>query len=236
MYNSSTSVDQIAVFLLITGSALMAADDNRLLFDFAKPDAAKDWQTVNDGVMGGVSAGQFKISSENTMDFVGTLSLENNGGFASVRSRPKSLELQAGDILVARVRGDGREYTLNLYVARPRTAFSYRLSFKTRKGEWIDVRAPLDTFVATSFGQVVPNEPLNPGEIKAIGFLLSDKKAGPFRLEVEWIKVKSGAAVTSAMVTQGDIAYGEHERHKLDVYAPMEGENHPVVFWIHGGG
>ena len=36
-----------------------------------------------------------------------------------------------------------------------------------------------------------------------------------------------------------DIAYyaePKNERQTLDVYAPKEGKNHPVVFWIHGGG
>ena len=37
---------------------------------------------------------------------------------------------------------------------------------------------------------------------------------------------------------QRDIAYCEprNERQTLDVYAPAEGEDHPVVLWIHGGG
>jgi arylformamidase len=35
-----------------------------------------------------------------------------------------------------------------------------------------------------------------------------------------------------------DLAYAEpkNERQTLDVYSPAEGKNHPVVFWIHGGG
>jgi acetyl esterase/lipase len=35
-----------------------------------------------------------------------------------------------------------------------------------------------------------------------------------------------------------DLAYTEpkNERQTLDVYAPSEGKNHPVVLWIHGGG
>jgi arylformamidase len=35
-----------------------------------------------------------------------------------------------------------------------------------------------------------------------------------------------------------DIAYAEpkNARQMLDVYAPAEGKNRPVIFWIHGGG
>ncbi len=188
MLTKVLSAGLVAGCLVMAGSILMAAEDDRMLFEFGDPEVAQRWETVNDGVMGGVSDGQFKISNQ-TMEFFGTLSLENSGGFTSVRSGPAKLGLEKGDTLLARVRGDGREYTLNLYVARPRTAFSYRWTFKTQKGEWVEIRAPLDKFVATSFGRLVPNEPLNPVEVNAIGFLLSDNLAGPFKLEVEWIKV-----------------------------------------------
>ncbi len=188
MLTKALSAGPVAVCLLMAGSILMAADEDRVLFEFGDPEAAQRWQAVNDSVMGGVSEGQFQISNQ-TMEFFGTLSLENAGGFTSVRSRPTKLGLGKGDTLVARVRSDGREYTLNLYVPRPRTAFSYRWTLKTQKNEWVEIRAPLKEFVATSFGRVVPNEPLNPAEVNAIGFLLSDKQAGPFKLEIEWIRV-----------------------------------------------
>jgi hypothetical protein len=102
--------------LLLSGAFLMADDKPRVLFDFIGADAAKEWQTVNDGVMGGVSEGKFKITDQKTLEFSGTLSLENNGGFASVRTKAKKLGLEKGDTLVARVKGDGREYSMNLYL------------------------------------------------------------------------------------------------------------------------
>jgi NADH dehydrogenase [ubiquinone] 1 alpha subcomplex assembly factor 1 len=79
----------------------------RTLFDFAGPEAAQQWQAVNDGVMGGVSDGRFRITDDKTLEFFGTLSLENNGGFASVRTKPGELGLSDGDELVVRVKGDG---------------------------------------------------------------------------------------------------------------------------------
>ena len=173
----------------------MAQDAPIPLFDFTGADAAKQWQAVNDGVMGGVSEGKFKITEAKTMEFFGTLSLANNGGFASLRSKAKKLDLEKGDTLVAKVRGDGREYTLNLYPARSRTAFSYRATVPTTKDEWIEVRVPLDEFEATSFGQVVREAgAVKPEEVSSVGFLLGDKKAGPFKMEIEWIKVERAAS------------------------------------------
>lgn len=189
MFSKPVFAGLVLMFMLSAGGFSMAKDAYQVLFDFNGTDAADEWQTVNDGVMGGVSDGQFKISEEKTLEFYGTLSLENNGGFASVRSRSKDLGLKKGDRLVVRLRGDGREYSLNLYTQRRMTAFSYRAVFATKKDEWIEVLLPLDTFVATSFGQVIDNQPLEPGEVNGIGILLGDKKAGRFKLEVEWIKV-----------------------------------------------
>jgi monofunctional biosynthetic peptidoglycan transglycosylase len=185
-------IPRTLLILVSLGGASLAADDDggRVLFKFGNPEAADQWQSVNDGVMGGRSDGQFKMTADKTMEFFGTLSLENNGGFASVRTRPSKLDLGPGDTLVARVRGDGRKYNFNLYVPRRLTAFSYRADFETKKDEWIEVEIPLDKFEATSFGRVVQNQPLNPAEVNGLGILLGDNKAGPFKLEVEWIKVR----------------------------------------------
>ena len=180
--------------LFLFGALVMAEDSTLPLFDFAEATAAKEWQTVNDGVMGGVSEGKFRITEAKTLEFTGTLSLENNGGFASVRSKSKKLSLEKGDTVVAKVRGDGREYTLNLYVKRLRIAFAYQAAMPTKKDEWVEVRIPLDQFEATSFGNKVKDAgPVNPDEVNAVGFLLGDKKAGPFQLEIESIKVERTA-------------------------------------------
>ncbi len=180
--------------LILMGSFVMAQDTPQTLFDFTGADAAKEWQNVNDGVMGGVSEGKLKITDKKTLEFFGTLSLENNGGFASVRTKAKKLDLGKGDTVVAKVRGDGREYMLNLYLNKPLIAFSYRATVQTKKDEWIEVKVPLDKFEATSFGRPVKDAGVvDPKEISALGFMLSDKKAGPFKMEVESIKVERAA-------------------------------------------
>jgi NADH dehydrogenase [ubiquinone] 1 alpha subcomplex assembly factor 1 len=178
----------VALFLMQLTSAVRAQDNQTMLFDFSKPDAAEQWQTVNDGVMGGVSDGKVRITGKN-VEFYGRLSLENNGGFASVRSKAAKMDLSKHDGLVFKVRGDGRDYYLNVHVPTYQIAFSYRASFKTEKDKWTEVTIPFTDLKATSFGRVVEKgQPLNPSDVEAVGFLLADKKAGPFKLEVSWIK------------------------------------------------
>ena len=177
----------VAMFFSIVTVSLA---EERILFSFDNPESAKPWQTVNDGVMGGRSDGRFKINDNKNMEFFGTLSLENNGGFASVRARGGNLALKKDDVIVARVRGDGREYKFNVYDQGGLGGFSYRQSFKTKKDEWIEVELPVNKFVATWRGRVFPNQKLDPRNVSGLGFLLGDKKAGTFILEVEWIKVK----------------------------------------------
>ena len=171
----------------VRGMTFAAADTgDRTLFQFDNPGAATVWRTVNDGVMGGRSVGRFAINADNRLEFFGNLSLENNGGFASVRARGISLGLQAGDAIVIRLRGDGREYKFDLYAG----SYSFRQSLRTTKNEWIEVTLPVDHGVATWRGRVFPAEKLDLNQVNGLGILLGDKKPGPFKLEIEWIKLK----------------------------------------------
>ena len=178
------------IFLCLCGQVAPQEAGQVSLFDFAAPEASQQWQAVNDGVMGGVSDGRFRITPDKTMEFFGTLSLENNGGFASVRTKPKDLDVKAGDAIVVRIKGDGREYVLNLYTKSRRMAFSYRAPLPTKQGEWTEVSVPLAEFIPTSFGrQVQGMGPVQPDDITGLGFMLSDKKPGVFKLEVESVGV-----------------------------------------------
>lgn len=159
-------------------------DGGSVLFDFSHRDAR--WRVTDDVVMGGASQGSVYFD-DGTMVFSGELSLANNGGFSSVRSPSADLGLEAGDFISARVRGDGREFALNLYTPERRRAFSYRAKFTTVPNEWMEVRVPVEEFLATSFGKTVAGT-IDAKRVCGVGFLLGDKAEGSFRLEVEWIR------------------------------------------------
>jgi len=161
---------------------------DKTLFDFSTATSTAAWQIANDDVMGGISRSSFHLTNDMAV-FLGEISLKNNGGFASVRSLPAHHDLSGCGAFVVRVRGDGRSYRFTARTPRAFDSPIYQAVFKTQKGEWEEPCLPLKEFVPTFRGRVLSGEPpLDPAKITSAGFLISDKQAGAFFLEIEWIK------------------------------------------------
>jgi len=193
---------KLTIWSLLLGffSTGMAAEPiSKLLTDFSDASVAKQWVSVNDNVMGGISEGGFRISEDNTLVFSGNLSLENRGGFTSIRTRPKDLNLEGYDTIALRLKGDGRTYYINLMNSSRSAASSYRAPIKTKKDNWQEIRISFKDFVFTSYGRNVAGAaPLKAKDIQSLGITLADKKAGPFRLELSWIRAEKGTVTERA--------------------------------------
>ena len=195
--NTYSYLPEVLSALLIAGSLLIttatnAAENEDTLFDFSTADQMDAWRVVNDGVMGGLSQSQMMLSGENTAVFQGNVSLDNNGGFASVRAIPTTNKTAGHTGIRLRVKGDGKNYQLRLRTDNRFDGASYRSEFSTQKGEWIVIDMPFEEMAPTFRGRVLADYPaVDPSQIQQLGFLISNKVAEPFRLEVDWIKAYS---------------------------------------------
>lgn len=185
-------VGTLALAVLLTQLPLSASE--KTVASFETDESLKSWTSVNDGVMGGISKGGFQRSEQGTLLFTGELSLENNGGFASIRMKPSALGLSGMSALVVKARGDGRTYWVDLRVTDQMSASSYRAYLPTTAGEWQETRIPFADFKPQAFGRELPVKPLNAAAVVSVGFTLADKKAGPFALEVGAVKATAGEA------------------------------------------
>lgn len=161
-----------------------------LLYDFEDSGEIAQWRNQDDPVMGGVSRSRAMAGPPSSLRFTGVVSLENNGGFAAVRSfgLPRPIDLSAYDAIRIRVLGDGQVYGFTLSTASTQPLL-YQTRFETRPGEWLTVDLPFRDFVPTRFGFRPPGAPnLNPRDIQLFGFIIADKQSGPFELNVDWIK------------------------------------------------
>jgi monofunctional biosynthetic peptidoglycan transglycosylase len=159
------------------------------VIDFSSRRGVEDWRVVNDGVMGGLSMSRIEATSSGTAVFKGHLSLENNGGFASVRTMLDALDLSDYDGIILRARGDGRTYQIRFRTDRRFDGVTYRANFVTKPDQWTIVRVPFTEFEPTFRGRLQRGvEPLDASRLQQLAFMVADKKEGPFRLEIQWVK------------------------------------------------
>lgn len=178
---------------MISTLLLALASGGQTLYDFGPEDTSR-WTTVHDTVMGGVSRGELSRTDAGTLVFEGYLSLENNGGFTSFRTRDRQLPFEGSDGIEMRVKGDGRTYILS-FDREGIGLFGggYWQRFETVAGEWTTVRLPWDGFEPVNFGRKVPNLPeLTPETARGLTVYLYDKKAGDFRVEFDSFATYAG--------------------------------------------
>jgi monofunctional biosynthetic peptidoglycan transglycosylase len=161
------------------------------LLDFDDAADVALWRPVDDVVMGGVSRSTFEQAGAGIARFRGNVSLENFGGFASVRTPPRDWDTARAQAFLLRVRGDGKAYKFTVRTSDGFDGIQYQSRFIATAGEWTDVRLPVDGFVATFRGRKVPfAASLDPAKVRAIGLTISDKQAGPFELLVDRIAIE----------------------------------------------
>ena len=153
--------------------------------------ALEPWRAINDGVMGGVSAGGMS-EIDKGLRFDGILSLENNGGFASVR-RLVDKDLSNTEGVRITVRGDVRRYQLRLYQQGPFDGVSWSLPFDT-ENKWQTLELYFADFKPMYRGRPVPSAGyIEPDRITQIGFLIGDNIPGEFHLDINLIGFMNSA-------------------------------------------
>ncbi len=162
-----------------------AAAAERVVVSFAEAGSIEGWSNVDDTVMGGVSASTTSWE-DGRLVFAGDLSLENNGGFTSIRSPQDAAlgsVLDGADAIGVVAEGDGRTYVLQLRTA---DELLYIARFATVDGEQQRYELPLDGFEpVTRFLDPAPDTPpLDPSTVVQLAIYLLDGQVGPFRLAV----------------------------------------------------
>jgi hypothetical protein len=160
------------------------------LFDFENPNAVKAWFAIDDRVMGGRSFSRLRQDPVGHAVFEGEVSLERNGGFASVRSSPGDRGLPGAVACLIELRGHDRQFKLSLFTDDGFDSLNYQASFVPAGDDWQTLCLPLYMFRASFRGREVPGAPpLDPSRIRQVGLMIAAKQAGPFALEIKRISL-----------------------------------------------
>ncbi|WP_299886321.1 CIA30 family protein [uncultured Lacinutrix sp.] len=157
------------------------------IFDFTTGCNISNWSIVDDVVMGGRSNGSFKLSPEGHGVFSGKVSLENNGGFSSVRHRFKTLDVSNYTKIVITLKGDGKPYQFRIK-ANQEDYYSYITYIKTNN-EWQTITVKLKDLYPTFRGRKLDIPNFDKKTIEELAFLIGNKKAETFMLTIDKIEL-----------------------------------------------
>ncbi len=158
------------------------------LFDFSKKCDLSNWYIVDDVVMGGRSDGRFGMDEDGHGVFYGNVSLENYGGFSSVRYGFDRQELSDFQFCKIRLKGDGKRYQFRVKTGRY-DRHSYIYYFET-SGDWETIDIPLAEMYPTYRGRRLDMANYPVEQLEEISFMIANKKAESFQLKMDWITME----------------------------------------------
>jgi hypothetical protein len=177
------------ILAAITMNNSILLNEDNILLNASLMKTENQWRIVNDGVMGGLSSSK-AILKDDKIIFSGNVSLENNGGFASLRSPVKDYNFSEFKGLELKLKTDGKLYSISMKETSYFTGYFYTKSFETKKDEWIVVQIPFDQLKLYYFGkETKSNKKIPLDNIKEISLLIGDKQSGEFKAEIDYIRL-----------------------------------------------
>lgn len=158
------------------------------IYDFNQNSSPRDWRIIDDGVMGGLSQGKFSIDAEGNGVFAGTVSLENNGGFSSVRYQCDKVKVTKDSKVRIRLKGDGKNYQFRIK-DKATSYYSYITTFKT-SGDWETIEIKLSELYPSFRGQTLNLPNFDSTSFEEIFFLIGNKKNESFQLVLDKIELE----------------------------------------------
>ena len=174
--------------LLFIMILLFSSLQSNHIFKFSTTANIQDWIVVDDVVMGGESASSFRLNSDGNGVFEGTISLDNNGGFSSVKYRFPKKQIKQFTKVVLRVQGDGKQYQFRIK-SDSGEYYSYISSFLTN-GSWQEIEIALKDFYPSFRGRKLNQPNFSKDAIEEITFLIGNKKKEHFKLLIDQIELR----------------------------------------------
>ncbi|MEP2278287.1 CIA30 family protein [Maribacter sp.] len=158
------------------------------IFKFNKKTDPKEWQVVNDGVMGGLSMGLIQVNLEGNGVFSGHVSLENNGGFCLVRHDVDRMPVDMFSSFIIKLKGDGKKYAFRCKSGEhQRHTYSY--DFKSSK-EWQIIEIPFKEMEPVFRGEELKLPNYHGDYLAQIAFIIKNGVNEDFKLEIDSIELK----------------------------------------------
>jgi NADH dehydrogenase [ubiquinone] 1 alpha subcomplex assembly factor 1 len=158
------------------------------LFNFTTDSDISNWKVIDDVVMGGRSDGSFRINKNGRGEFYGKVSLENNGGFSSLRYNFETKTTAAYSKFILHLKGDGKSYQFRVKDKRY-NRYSFIYTFETT-ADWQTIEIPFKDMSPAFRGYKVDIPNFKGDKMEEIAFLIGNKKEESFKLLIDSISLE----------------------------------------------
>lgn len=177
------------LFLLTCTMISASAHNLRINFGSAQG-KTQDWVVISDNVMGGITRSKLEYT-ETSLVLTGTISLANYGGFSSVKTRFRNIDLSDYKGLRIRYKSTNQRFAFTLEDSRNWTQPNFKGDLPPSKDNaWSECTISFKDFKEYQIGEPT-GEKLDPASLKNIvrlGIITTEKKEGPFSLEVDYVE------------------------------------------------
>jgi hypothetical protein len=179
------------ILFLFLGLSLVntTTDDSNLDFGNGQ-NQISNWVLISDNIMGGVSKSKLEYT-ENTMVLSGNISLDNFGGFSSVKTTFGKHDLSQFKGVKIRFKSSKQKFAFTLEDNKNWTLPNYKGDFcSSKENLWEEKIIYFKDFKEYQIGEPTAKK-LKDTSLKNIvrmGIITTEKKEGPFSIEIDYVE------------------------------------------------
>lgn len=178
------------IYLLLAVTSLKSFAQSSLI-DFGNlAKKNQEWVLLSDNIMGGVTKSKIEYTS-NSVLLSGNISLDNYGGFSSIRTKYKSVDLSQYNGIKIKFKSNNQKFAFTLEDNQNWTKPNYKREFSPKKDDtWEEMIIYFKDFQEIVIGEPTGNtmKAKSLKNIVRMGIMTYEKKEGPFSLEVDYIE------------------------------------------------
>ena len=178
------------ILLALVISALKSFGQSSII-DFGNSDEkSQEWILLSDNIMGGITKSKVEYTN-NSVLLSGNISLANYGGFSSIKTKYKSVDLSEYKGFKIKFKSTNQKFAFTLEDNQNWTQPNYKCEFSPKKDNtWEEVVIYFKDFQEIVIGEPTGNMMKSKSlkNIVRMGIMTYEKKEGPFTLEVDFIE------------------------------------------------
>jgi NADH dehydrogenase [ubiquinone] 1 alpha subcomplex assembly factor 1 len=178
------------IYFLFVISTLKSFGQSSIIDFGNSAEKNQEWVLLSDNIMGGITKSKIEYT-DNSVLLSGNISLDNYGGFSSIKTQYKSFDLSQFNAIKIKFKSTNQKFVFTLEDDQDWTQPNYINEFSSKKDEtWEEATIYFKDFKEIIIGQPTGNimKFRSLKNIVRLGIMTKEKKEGPFSLEVDYIE------------------------------------------------